>query len=109
MESNGNKSATCKLCGNQLKCPKLEEATALTSKEGAICITPLIEEPAVQEAYSVRVRPQGPDYRCFVSKSKEGNWKCGFKHCEVSQQGRDRSSSGRQLCPKPHAYESHYF
>ena len=44
----------------------------------------------VVNAYSVRIRPQGPDYRCFVLE--------GYKGCEVVRHGRARSMGiGKEL------------
>ena len=44
-----------------------------------------------RDVFSVRLRPQGPDYRCFVAKLDDGVFRCYNKECEVAQLARTRS------------------
>ena len=40
------------------------------------------------DVFSVRLRPQCPDYRCFVAKQDDGVFRCYNKECEVAQLAR---------------------
>ena len=91
--SNGNRAVTCKGCSKLLttksKRPKSDPVAHHSSN-----VTLLLDEESATEiatAYSARIRPQGPDYRCFVTKGIDGAWKCTNKECEVVRQGRVRS------------------
>ena len=91
--SNGNRAVVCKGCSktltNKTKRPKPEPVAQYSSNVTFLLDAELKVEIAT--AYSVRVRPQGPDYRCFITKGTDGAWKCTNKECEVVRQGRARS------------------
>ena len=57
------------------------------------------EAVSLKSVYSVRVRDQGPDYRCFVSLGRDGSYKCHFRDCITVQDARSRSfSAGALVC-----------
>ena len=91
--SNGNRALVCKGCGKPLgtktKRTKPEHIPEYSSNVTLLLDAELKAEIAT--AISVRVRPQGPDYRCFATKGVDGTWKCTNKDCEVVRQGRIRS------------------
>ena len=97
--SNGNRALRCKGCGQELaaagrtKRPKVEPALAFDANVTRV-IPKSQESPTgpIAKAISVRVRPQGPDYRCFVTADSEGVWKCTNKDCQIAQLGRARST-----------------
>jgi predicted RNA-binding Zn-ribbon protein involved in translation (DUF1610 family) len=88
--SNGNRRATCKNCGKNFKRLKLSTTEAPFDCD----VTELLCEDTrreLEQVFSVRVRPQGPDYRCFVTKHTSGRWICTYGDCQVAEQGRTRS------------------
>ena len=91
--SNGNRALVCKGCGKLLstktKRAKPQPVTTYSSNVTRLLDAELKTEIAT--AISVRVRPQGPDYRCFATKGVDGTWKCTNKDCELVRQGRVRS------------------
>ena len=50
-------------------------------------------DPKPQEAFSVRVRDRGPDYRTFVTVSQNGSPECHHDNCKTAQDARLRSLS----------------
>ncbi len=93
--SNGNRTATCKNCAKEFKRPKLSTEAHYNRN-----VTELLSEDTglgreCKQIYSVRVRPQGPDYRCFVTKLTDNKWSCTYGDCQVAEQGRARSCAGR--------------
>ena len=74
---------------NKTKRPKPEPVAQYSSNVTFLLDAEL--EVEIATAYSVRVRPQEPDYRCFITKGTDGAWKCTNKECEVVRQGRARS------------------
>ena len=88
--SNGNRAQRCKLCSKPLrKVVKLEDSIQYSTN-----VTSLLSAEDAQSiiaVYSVRVRDQGPDYRCLVSLSFGGTFKCYFKECQIVQNARIRS------------------
>lgn len=89
--SNGNRAKRCKICSKPFrKVARLDDSTSKHS----INVTGLLsaeDTQSIKAVYSVRVRDQGPDYRCFVSVSSEGDIKCYFKECQIVQNARVRS------------------
>ena len=91
--SNGNRAVTCKGCNEVLTTKTKRPKSDLVAHHSSN-VTLLLDEESRKEvasAYSTRIRPQGPDYRCFVTKGIDGAWKCTNKECEVARQGRARS------------------
>ena len=93
--SNGNRALVCKGCGKPGLGTKAKRAKRPEHvPEHSSNVTLLLDaelKAEIATAISVRVRPQGPDYRCFATKDVDGTWKCTNKDCEVVRQGRIRS------------------
>ncbi len=61
-------------------------------------ITPLLDASEMKEIdliYSVRIRPQGPDYLRYVARLTSGEWTCSYGDCQIAEQGRCRSETGK--------------
>ena len=98
--SNGNRALVCKGCGKPLS-TKTKRAKPEHVPEYSSNVTLLLDaelKAEIATAISVRVRPQGPDYRCFATKGVDGTWKCTNKDCEVVRQGRIRSMESGKSC-----------
>lgn len=86
---NGNRAKKCRICGfSNAKVAKLEpeyssNVTALLSPE---------DTTKFKAVYSIRVRDQGPDYRCFVTLGHDGVYRCQFRDCAAAECARKRSS-----------------
>ena len=72
--SNRNRAIACKGCSkilsNKTKRPRPDPVAQHSSNVTLLLHAELKTE--VTTAYSVRVRPQGPDYRCFVTEGTDG-------------------------------------
>ena len=91
--SNGNRALVCKGCGKLLS-TKTKHAKPQPVTTFSCNVTRLLDaelKTEIATAISVRVRPQGPDYRCFATKGVDGTWKCTNRDCELVLQGRVRS------------------
>lgn len=99
--SNGNRALVCKGCGKPLSTKTKRAKRPEHVPEYSSNVTLLLDaelKAEIATAISVRVRPQGPDYRCFATKDVDGIWKCTNKDCEVVRQGRIRSMESGTSC-----------
>ena len=96
---NGNRAQSCKTCGVSLrKKAKYEQEKAQPNNDVSGLLSSE-EAVSLKSVYSVRVRDQGPDYRCFVSLGRDGSYKCHFRDCIMVQDARSRSfSAGALVC-----------
>ncbi len=92
--SNGNRVSVCKSCGTQFREAKRQRVNTTFDCN----ITPLLdasERKEIDLIYSVRIRPRGPDYRCYVARLTSGEWTCSYGDCQIAEQGRCRSETGK--------------
>lgn len=54
----------------------------------------------IKAAFSVKIRDQGPDYRCFVTECDKGVYNCYYKECQMVESARQRSQqqTGKLSC-----------
>ena len=85
---NGNRAQRCGVSIRKVakfEQPQAQHSTNVTS------LLPPEDAANLQAVYSVRVRDQGSDYRCFVSLSMDGVYKCYFRDCTAAEDARARS------------------
>ena len=74
--SNGNRALVCKGCGKPLSTKTKRAKRPEHVPEYSSNVTLLLDaelKAEIATAISVRVRPQGPDYRCFATKDVQWN------------------------------------
>ena len=92
---NGNRARYCNVCSKPLR--KISQVVDHQPIVYSCNISSLIDSDSaldIREAFSVKIRDQGPDYRCFVTKCHKGVYTCYYKECQMVESARQRPECG---------------